>query len=187
MARPQFQHRMTFEEFLTWEQGQEARWEFVNGEVFAMTGGTAGHERVARALTRLIERSLPSGCEVFAANMMVRAREEPEDSGRYPDVVVTCEQPDDDALYLTEPLLIAEVLSPSTQGVDRGSKFTYYRLIPTLREYLLVDGRRQAVEVYRRRGAEWHMRAYRGSETVDIETLGMSFTIGDLLGRNPAA
>jgi Uma2 family endonuclease len=57
---------MTFEEFLTWEQGQESRWEFVNGEVFAMAGGTAGHERVARALTRLIERSLPAGCEVFA-------------------------------------------------------------------------------------------------------------------------
>jgi Uma2 family endonuclease len=119
--------------------------------------------------------------------MKVRVREEPEHSGRYPDVVVTCEQPDDGALYLTEPLLIAEVLSPSMEGVDRGSKFTYYRVIPTLREYLLVDGRRQTVEVYRRRGAEWHIRAYRGSEKVEIETLSMSFTMGDLLGRNSTA
>jgi Uma2 family endonuclease len=178
---------MTFEEFLAWEQGQESRWEFVNGEVFAMTGGTAGHERVARALTRLIEKNLPAGCEVFAANMKVRVREEPEDSGRYPDVVVTCEWPDDEALYLTEPLLIAEVLSPSTEGVDRGGKFTYYRLIQTLREYLLVDGRRRTVEVYRRQGAEWHMHACCGSETVVIETLGMAFFVGDLFGGDAIA
>ena len=188
VARPQARHKMTFDEYLAWEQTQEQRWEFVNGDVFAMTGATVGHERVSRALANLIGRRLPAGCEVFTGNMKVRVHAGNEDHGRYPDLVVTCERPADEASYLTSPVLIAEVLSPSTESADRGSKFTYYRLIPSLREYLLVNLRLRSVELYRRRDDQWHMRVYHSADTLEIESVDVSLAVADLFSAvAPAA
>ena len=147
--------RMTLEAYLDWENAQEEKHEFVQGEIFAMTGGRRTHGRVMLNLARRIGECLDgSTCQVFADSMKVQAA---EDTILYPDVFVTCDAADlaTDQIFRA-PKLVIEVLSPSTQSYDRSRKFALYRRIPALLEYVLVDPDTRRVEAFRRNAAgEW--------------------------------
>jgi len=132
------QPRMTLQAYLDWENAQEEKHEFVQGETFAMTGGRRTHGRVVSNLNRRIGNALAgTPCQVFAEGMKVQVA---INTVLYPDVFVT-----DDAIDLATdqisraPKLVIEVLSPSTQAYDRSKKFALYRRIPALLEYVLVD------------------------------------------------
>ena len=150
-----FQPRMTLQAYLDWENAQAERHEFVQGEVFAMTGGRRTHGRVTLNLARRISECLDkSPCQVFAEGMKVQAA---ENTVLYPDVFVTCDSADlaTDQIFRA-PKLVIEVLSPSTQAYDRSKKFALYRRIPALLEYVLVDPDTRRVEAFRRNAAaEW--------------------------------
>ena len=137
IANPQFQY-MSPQEFLEWEKNQELRYEYIHGEVFAMTGGTKPHNRIAGNLYTAIDNFLAENdrdCEVFIADVKVQLSQ--SNSYHYPDVVVTCDERDKKSQNLIEhPCLIVEVLSPSTEAFDRGKKFTNYRQLNTLKEYV---------------------------------------------------
>ena len=140
---------MTAAEFLAWDETQTLKHEFVRGEVFAMTGGADRNNTVAGNLYIALRQHLRgSPCRVYASD--VKLRVEAADCYFYPDVMVTCSGADlGDRLIKREPVLVVEVLSPSTAAFDRGDKFADYRALPSLREYLLIDVDRQRCELYR--------------------------------------
>lgn len=140
---------MTPQEYLVWEEEQPLRYEYLNDEVVAMTGGTIPHNQVAVNLAALLKAHLRGrGCKVLTSDAKVGISE--QGPFHYADVSVTCDERDRSARqYIRYPCLVAEVLSPSTEAVDRGYKFRQYRRIETLREYLLIDPDRLSLECYR--------------------------------------
>ena len=141
---------MTAEEFLAWEQTQSLRHEFVRGEVFAMTGGVDRNNTLALNLVVALRQHLRGGpCRVYAGD--VKLRVEAKDCTFYPDLMVTCSALDlADRQIKREPVLVVEVLSPSTAAFDRGDKFAAYRSLPSLAEYLLVDVNTRRCDLYRK-------------------------------------
>lgn len=137
--------RLSFEAYLAGEQVAGFRSEFAAGQVFAMAGGTAAHNRIA-GNAYLVLRSAAKPCPVFFADMLLRL----DDLAYYPDVFVVCDPDDRHRLYRTRPCLIIEVLSESTQTIDRGEKLYNYRQIPSVETILLVAQDRRRVDVYRR-------------------------------------
>ncbi|TDM06101.1 MAG: Uma2 family endonuclease [Ideonella sp. MAG2] len=137
---------MTMTEFLAWEEQQADRHEFYCGEIFAMVGGSARHNRVILNLASRIGDHLDgTPCQVFAENIKVALAE----GYLYPDVMVTCGKAlAGDEQLVSDPKLIIEVLSPSTKGYDRRDKFILYRTLASLREYVLIDPADRRVEVF---------------------------------------
>ena len=144
--------RMTMVEFLAWEATQPERHEFYRGEVFAMVGGSARHNRVILNLASSIGDHLNgTSCQVFAQGVKARLA----DGYLYPDVMVTCGKAlAGDEQVIHDPKLVIEVLSPSTKGYDKRDKFTLYRTLASLREYVLIDAEDRRVEVFTRVGAD---------------------------------
>jgi Uma2 family endonuclease len=161
---------MTPQEYLAWEAEQPLRYEYLNGEVVAMTGGTIPHNQVAVNLSALLKTHLRGkGCKVLTSDAKVGVSE--TGPFHYADVSVTCDDRDRSARqYIRYPCLIVEVLSPSTEAVDRGEKFRQYRRIETLQEYVLIDPDRPGLECYRlnERG-NWELVQSIGSEA-NVET-----------------
>jgi Uma2 family endonuclease len=141
-------HELSLAEYLAWEAEQTNRNEFFRGEVFAMVGGRRGHGRIVANLMRHLGNHLDdSPCQVFSENMKVQVGEE---AVLYPDVFVTCDRSfSANEVVFTAPVLIIEVLSPSTQRYDRSEKFAIYRKLTSLREYVLIDPDTRRVEVFR--------------------------------------
>jgi Uma2 family endonuclease len=153
--------RLAPTEYLDWEAQQSVKYEYINGEVYAMTGGTLPHNSIAVNLVSALKTHLRGkGCKVFMAD----AKVEISDQGPYfyPDLVVSCHPQDQKARKVIQyPTLIIEVLSPSTAGFDRGHKFKFYRRLKTLQEYILVDAETLSVECYRRnQQGKWELTAY---------------------------
>ncbi|NRF65559.1 Uma2 family endonuclease [Aquincola sp. S2] len=140
--------KLTIAEFLAWERDRPERNEFWRGDVYAMVGGKRGHGRVIANLMRHLGNQLDdTPCQAFSENMKVQVADE---AVLYPDVFVTCDkQFGPDQAVFTAPILIIEVLSPSTQEYDRSRKFAIYRRLPSLREYGLIDPDTRRVEVFR--------------------------------------
>ncbi|MGB3299974.1 MAG: Uma2 family endonuclease [Phormidesmis sp.] len=172
---------MTAAEYLEWEPHQEIRYEYCDGQTFAMTGGTKGHNRLALNLySALVDQVDAKGCEINVSDVKVELGEGL--SYRYPDLIVSCDEQDkgEAALYRL-PKLIVEVLSPSTTSTDREDKFQEYIQIPTLEEYVLITAQRMQVECYRRgEGRMWLYSPYTEGDTVLIESVGVEFPIEQL-------
>ena len=171
---------MTVEEYFEWEETQDERHEYWDGEVVAMAGTSKNHHRVARNFSNRLNTAFGDGpCEVFTAD--IRVRVEPRRKYFYPDVVVSCDDREDEDLYLNYPCLIIEVLSPSTEAVDRGIKFAKYRAILSLKEYVLVQVSQPGVEVYQRsdRG-QWIYSAYGMDDRFLLDSVGVEVAVADL-------
>lgn len=141
-------HKQTLTEYLDWEDEQAERHELHDGEIFLMVGARRGHGSIVQNLSRHLGNHLDNTpCRVFAEGMKVQIA---ADSVVYPDVFVTCGQDfRADDQVVTDPILVVEVLSPSTQAYDRSLKFALYRRLPSLREYALIDPDTRRVEVMR--------------------------------------
>ena len=138
---------ITPEQYLKSEETSSVQHEYVDGELFAMTGETAGHAWICQQLFRRIDDRLKgSGCHVFTERLKVHV--EAANSYYYPDIVVTCEPLNTKSVVLSEPVLIIEVLSRSTQHIDRREKLISYRKIDSLREYVLISQFRMAIEYH---------------------------------------
>ncbi|MEL7070722.1 MAG: Uma2 family endonuclease [Cyanobacteria bacterium J06581_3] len=151
---------MTPEEYLAFEEKSDIKHEYINGEVFAMSGTTDSHNTIAINIAVALRAHLRgSGCRVFVADIKVQP---PIRNYYYPDVFVTCEPEDrEDPLSKRFPKLIVEVLSDSTEAKDRGDKFIDYQRIDRLEEYILVNAKRKRVEVFRRSsGGLWVLQVY---------------------------
>lgn len=176
IATPQPQP-MTIEAYLEWEPRQQLRYEFVCGDVFAMTGGTLPHNDIAiNLLTALRPKLRDQGCRIKIAAVKVSI---PPSIYRYPDLVVSCDPRDQTALNAIQyPKLIIEVLSPGTEALDRGEKFKEYRTLPSLEEYVLISSTQLNVEIYRRgEGRLWLYTAYQAADQIRLDSVGFEFPI----------
>ena len=157
MAARAAQARLTPEEYIAFERkappdSEISRYEYLNGELIAMSGASREHNLITNNISGELRSLLKgSGCETYASDMRVSA---PVTSSYfYPDVVVVCEEPrfEDDVFdILLNPIILVEVLSPSTEAYDRGEKFSHYRHLASLQEYILVSQDKVLVERYRR-------------------------------------
>lgn len=159
--------KMTPSEYLDWERQQPDRYEFYNGEIFAQAGGTRRHSLISANAIRSLGNLLVDGdCEVHSSDMRVHV--EAADVYVYPDASVVCPPIEGEADdVISNPVLVIEVLSPSTSDFDRGTKFGYYRQIPSLRDYLVISQDEYRVEHhFLRQGELWALRDVEGIEEV---------------------
>jgi len=183
---------MSYPEYLAFEDASETKHEYLDGEVFAMAGGTIAHGALAMAVGAALSNALRDRpCRVLSSD--VRVRSKATGLATYPDVTVVCEQiqvDDDDPHGVINPRVIVEVLSDSTEGYDRGAKAAHYRRIPTLREYVLVSQREPLIEVYRRneRG-NWELFSEaRSGELAELTSCGPAIALDvDAIYRDPLA
>lgn len=177
LSEPNF-NPMSPAEFLQWEQTQELRYEYARGEVFAMAGGTVAHNDLAVNLLLMLAPHVRSrDFRINVADVKVKIRRR----FRYPDLVVTCDDRDKEAIHLFQfPKVIVEVLSPSTEAIDRGEKLQEYQSLETLQEYVLINSDRAWVEIYRREGLGWWYQSYSLDQTLRLESLGFTCSIKQL-------
>ncbi len=169
---------MSLDEFLAWEPTQLLRYEFAGGHVFAMAGASRAHGTISSNVIALVRPALRGkNCGVYGADMKVAIPDVP--SVRYPDIVVTCDPRDLEDDQLTRfPMLIFEIVSASTETLDRGVKFAEYRGIASLREYVLVDSRTVHVEIFRRdEGNRWFFEEYGPGQEITFETIALRVSI----------
>ncbi len=180
VARPE-PPRWSVEAYLEMERGSAVRHDYLDGHVYAMAGGSRRHSRIGVNVTTALNILLRGGpCQVFNSDMMVRIDAK---NYVYPDASVSCDPSDtadDEAASISRPSLIVEILSDdSTAGYDRGDTFNLlYKRIETLREYVLVDTQRIAVDVHRRGTDEdWNVRSYVAGDEVSSESLDATIPI----------
>jgi len=166
---------LTPQEYFEWESQQELRYEYFDGDIFAMTGGSLPHADIALNIASILRTHLRARCKVRNSDAKVGIT----DDGPfvYPDASVSCDERDRTAQQFSRyPCLIVEVMSPSTEAYDRGGKFRLYRQLETLQEYVLVGSVSKTVEVFRRDdGGGWIFIPY--GEGADIEMTSVGITV----------
>jgi Uma2 family endonuclease len=170
--------RLTPEEYFVWEEQQLERHEYIDGEVYAMSGGTINHGRISIKITSMLDSHLDnSGCITGNSDVKVNVLETTDYT--YPDASVTCDDRDKSGTqYITYPCVIVEVLSDSTEAYDRGEKFYRYRCNPVLQDYVLVSAKSIAIDLYRKNNAgEWIFTQYRSGDIVELKSINLSFPI----------
>ncbi len=141
----------TVAEYLAFEETCEGKHEFISGEIHAMSGASRAHNKISLNLAAALRAGLRGGpCEVFVTDFKVRLEVAREDIFYYPDVVVSCQPGDRHSHYTGTPTLVFEVLSPTTEAIDRREKNQNYRHAATLEEYVLVAQDRHEVTIFRR-------------------------------------
>ena len=173
------QHRMTVEEYFQLEENDpDTRYEYVDGHVYAMAGGTANHDTIKSNIQRILWNLLRgSGCRVYSSDMKVYISET-----RYfhPDVIVTCDPRDRGTVQaIQSPRLVVEVLSPSTELTDRTWKLKNYRNHPTIEEYVLADSQSCKIEIYYKENSRWIYEAFENSDEIILHSLGVCFSLVD--------
>jgi Uma2 family endonuclease len=168
----------TPEEYFDWEEKQLEKHEYIDGQVYAMSGGTKNHSLISvRSIVLLSNHLESSGCEV--GNSDLRVNIAGTSNYTYPDVSVTCDDRDKNTTqYITYPCLIIEVLSSSTESYDRGGKFRMYRTNPVLQDYLLVSSTSIEMDLYRKNETgEWMIINYKEGDLIELKSIDLSFPI----------
>ena len=167
------------DDYLAGEMLADVRHEFVNGDVYAMAGGSENHNRVAINFASYCNMNARSGCRTFMSDMKLRL-----DSGSlfyYPDVMLVCDASDNEAYFKTRPCMVAEVLSRSTELTDRREKWAAYQKLQSLREYVLLAQDRAYVEVYQRVDVRhWGMTVLGVEDTLVLSCGDISVPVRDL-------
>ncbi|MEA5479134.1 Uma2 family endonuclease [Pseudanabaena galeata UHCC 0370] len=170
--------QITPEEYFAWEEKQLEKHELINGQVYAMSGGSVNHSRIAIRFATMVDTHLdPSSC--ITGNSDLRINIVGTNNYNYPDVSVTCDDRDKTTTkYITYPCLIVEVLSSSTELYDRSGKFRLYRKNPHLQDYLLVSSTSIEMDLYHKNDAgEWLIINYQEGDTVELKSINLSFPI----------
>jgi len=187
MADPAIR-RMTVDEFLTWDSGDDRHYELIDGEPVMMAPAGASHQALGGNISGLLHAALKprAGCIVRIGAGIVPA----ERGYTYfeVDLAVTCEAADMQRPYLEQPVVLVEILSPSTEGHDRKTKLLSYRRIPSVREILLVDANRVLVELHRREDQRWTLEMLAGHDAVlKLESIGASISLAEIYDRTALA
>ena len=179
---------LTPEEYLASERKATVKSEYLNGEILAMSGASLAHTRITVDIATELNIQLRGrGCEVIASDMRVKTS--PKGAYFYPDVVVFCGEPEfEDNVFdtLLNPIIVVEVLSPSTEAYDKGEKFAHYQELTSLREYILVSQDRIRVEQYRLVKTQWVQTEFHTPEDVlRLASIGCELPLQDIYRRVP--
>lgn len=172
---------MTVEEYLQLDkQSAEAKYEYIDGHVYMLAGGTPNHAKIsANIIVALGGLLAHSPCGVYTSDVRVRLS---ETRFVYPDITVSCDGRDQTQEETIQyPKVVVEVLSPSTERYDRGNKFKYYQQCPSIQEYMLVDTQRQCIEVFKReRSNLWLYRTFGAEDILELVSLDIAFPVASV-------
>jgi Uma2 family endonuclease len=187
MAESARRPRYSLGEYVILEEMSNVRHEYLDGQIFAMAGGTPEHGGLCANLMTLLSNALAGRpCRVFTSDVRVRVRATGLDT--YPDASVVCgraERDTDDPNALTNPLVLVEVTSPGTEAYDRGEKLEHYRKIPSLQEVLIVAHAEVGVDVWRRRsGEDWAIESAGPAGSARLRSLSCELPVAEIY-RNP--
>jgi Uma2 family endonuclease len=169
---------LTPEEYFTWEEQQLEKHELIDGQVYAMTGGSVNHSRIAIRFATMVDTHLDaSSC--ITGNSDLRVNIVGTNNYTYPDISVTWDDRDKTTTqYITYPCLIIEVLSKTTEAYDRGGKFRMYQNNPVLKDYLLVSSTAMEIDLYHKNDAgQWMIINYGEGDTIELKSINLSFPI----------
>ena len=170
---------ITEEEYLAGEEISAIKHEFVDGEIYAMSGASKNHERIAgNIFVRLHSHLQNSSCEPFSSDVKVKV----DDNFFYPDAMVVCDEQTDHDYYTESPAIVIEVLSKSTRRYDETVKRLAYQSISTLQEYILIEQDFVDVEVCRRSDG-WKSQHYFLGKAFILESIGLTLNVDDLYQR----
>ena len=177
--------QMTVEDYLAFDEASEIRSEFIDGELYAMPGGTGNHNViVASAIIALGAALADFDCKVYASQMRVRID---ETKYVYPDVSVVCGESrfdDENEVTLLNPTVVVEVTSPSSMVNDHISKVEFYGAVPGIEGYLILDQERVFAEWYTRTESGWHLRQFTDlKDVIPLEPLGISMPLAQVYSR----
>lgn len=179
---------LTPQAYFEWEAQQELRYEYFDGDVFAMAGGSLPHADIALNIASLLRSQLRGGCKVRNSDAKVGIT----DNGPfvYPDVSVSCDErvhevsQDENRTaqkFSRYPCLIVEVISPGTEAYDRGGKFALYRRLKTLQEYVLVGSESKTVEIFRRDAeGTWAFIPHQENDEIQLMSTGITFSMAEI-------
>ena len=189
-------------DYLTFDEAAEGRWEFMNGQIIPVgapemanvldptfrAGATPAHYDLARVLGGLLFNKLPSQCRAFTSDARVYIPS--NKSYTYPDIVIVCgeseyQDPEASLPSLTNPVVIIEILSESTEAYDRFGKFVRYRSIPSLQQYLMVDSRRVGVELLSRQADDnWtYISTDQPDDIIDLHSVSCQLSVREIYDR----
>lgn len=175
-------HAHTYANYLAHEAASNVKHEYLDGEIYAMAGGTPEHASLAMVIGSSLVRQLEGkGCRVFSSDLRIRVME--TGLATYPDVSVVCgalqRDPESQETVLN-PTLLVEVLSDGTERYDRGEKFEHYKRIPTFQEYVLVSQNEPGIEVWRRRGDSWTRQGAQAGDRVTLQSIGCELDVDEI-------
>lgn len=173
-------HRYTWDQYLSLEKDSSVKHEFLDGEIFAMAGGTPEHAALGLAVGAELRSGLKGKpCRVYSSDLRVRVLS--TGLSTYPDATVICgelQRDPSDANIALNPRLIVEVTSGSTESYDRGEKFEHYRMMPSLVEYVLVSHRERLIEVFRRgESGSWQRLEAREGGVLRLDAIGCELSV----------
>jgi Uma2 family endonuclease len=182
MATNPVKRLWTVEEYLAHEEKTGIKHEYIDGEIFAMAGGSKNHgkikSRVFIALGKQLETS--GDCEIYDSDMRVKIS---KNKFVYPDITVVCGEEiyeDEDNAMLTNPTLLVEVISDSSANYDKGTKADYYMSLSSVQAYLLLEQNRAFAKLYTRDATGWHIEDYKGLEAiVPLEAIGCNLALSE--------
>ena len=179
---PAYRPTVSIDAYLQGELETEIKHEYLAGDVVAMGGASRAHGLMASALGALLwPHAKHKSCQLFIADMKVRVEHDSGTYFYYPDLVLTCHPDDTERLFSTHPCLIVEILSPTTERIDRREKLLAYRLLPSLREYLLVDPEKPHIERFWKTGEHWQHETLNAG-TLTVACLNATIDLAELYG-----
>jgi len=183
MASPAHRIHYSYDEYLTLESSSNVKHEYLEGQIYAMAGGTPEHAAIAAATIGLLFGSLRGGrCRAYDSDLRIRVSA--TGLATYPDITIVCgprEHDPSDPNAVVNPTLLVEVLSRSTEEYDRGDKFDHYKTLPTLRQYVLVSPREQSVEVHTREAdGTWTCERTPRGGVARFESIGATLSVDEL-------
>ena len=167
------------QDYLRREARSQTRHEYIDGQVYAMGGGSVRHALLCGNFFAALHARLSPDCRVFASDLKAHVKNDATERYYYPDIVVACERQEQSSHICAAPLMICEVLSPSTERFDRTEKFEGYQLSPSLREYVLVAQNAQRVELFRREN-DWRREAFAAGDEFALNSLSLSFAVDEI-------
>ncbi len=184
MGLAKLKTKISVEDYLEGEKISPVKYEFIYGEVYAMAGTSDNHNRIVNEIVaRLVFHLRDSRCEPFSGEIKVRVS---PNVYYYPDVLVSCEESPENPYFRNEPILIVEVLSPSTQVIDRREKLLFYQQMPSVQEYAVIEQEKMHVEIHRRQpDGRWITYYFNqnAEEEVEFQSVELTMTLGEIYQR----
>lgn len=189
MGTPAHHRRYTLDDYLSFERGSNAKHEYLDGEIYAMAGGSFEHSALAAQLIFQVQGHLQrTPCRTLTSDMRVRIPETGLDT--YPDVTVVCGPPRIDAKdehAINNPTVLVEITSPSSEDYDRGDKFEHYQRLESLKQYVVVAHAQRKVDVWTRIGSEWKLQTFGAGEIAEFDAIGAKVNVDELYAAADAA
>jgi len=185
MGLAKLKTKISVEDYLAGEEISAVKYEYVYGEVYAMADTSDNHNRIAvNLVTSLSIHLRDSPCEPFSGDIKVRVSPQ---IYYYPDILVSCEDNPEDSYFRNEPILIVEVISPSTQEIDRREKLLFYQQMSSVQEYVIVEQQKMLVEIHRRqpdgRWITYYFSHENADEGIEFQSVELTMTLGEIYRR----